>query len=284
MDSEIQPIKANGQVAFAPDGTCYVDTGPSTDGPAVVLAHGVGLDHTMWDVQAQALASRARVVRMDMLGHGRTPALARQSELADYCAQLLALLDYLKLERIVLIGFSMGGVIAQRFSTDYPERLAAVVFMSTVYKRSTAELAGVRERLEITLAGRLEDIAERAVQRWFSARVQRDKPAAVAAVRQRLASNHRQGYSDAYRAFVEAEATVGDALTQVRCPALVITGSDDIGSTPEIGQRMVDDLGNARLQVLPGLRHAVMVEQPGWVNDALTTFLDELAVNADEPF
>jgi len=124
---------------FTPSGTWFEDTGSARDrgsaqdtGQAVVLAHGVGLDLNMWDAQVASLARRCRVIRFDMLGHGRTPALPRTSTLADYCEQLHDLVDFLKLAPLVLVGFSMGGVITQRFSADYPERVRGIVLMSTV--------------------------------------------------------------------------------------------------------------------------------------------------------
>ena len=263
--------------AYAPDATWYVQTeGLGSDPPVVVLAHGVGLDLDMWDEQAATLAERYTVLRYDMLGHGKTGPLARRSKLSDYCDQLLALLDFLGHSRVVLVGFSMGGVIAERFAADHGGRLHGIVLMSTVYRRLDSELAGVRARLKLTEEGGPDSIVEHVVSRWFSPSFQASRPEAVAWLRGKLTANHHRGYADAYRVFVEADAAVGDALTGVKCPALVMTGSDDVGSTPEIAQRMVNDLQDGALIVLSGLRHMVTMEAPDLVSRHLLDFVDGL--------
>ncbi|MEM7405327.1 MAG: alpha/beta fold hydrolase [Pseudomonadota bacterium] len=241
----------------APDGTYFVDASPgagtgSIDRPTVVLLHGVGLDLDMWDAQAEALTQSHRVLRYDMLGHGRTPPLERRSTLRDYCDQLGRLLKFRDVSRAILVGFSMGGVITQRFAADRPEVLAGVVMMSTVYRRTEDELRGVRERLRVTEEDGPGGIVELAVERWLPSQFQSANPDAVEWLKHKLGANHRHGYTDAYRVFVEADAEVGDALRQVRCPSMVITGGADVGSTPAIAQRMADDLGGAPLVVLEG--------------------------------
>ena len=116
----------------------------------VVLCHGVGLDLHMWDQQLPALTPDFQVVRYDFIGHGKTPPNPEVSNLGAFTRQLLALLEHLGLERITLVGLSMGGVIAQRFAADHPELLIRLVLMNTVYQREPKELEGVEARLRIT--------------------------------------------------------------------------------------------------------------------------------------
>ena len=268
---------------FTPSGTWFEDTGSARDrgstqdtGQAVVLAHGVGLDLNMWDAQVASLARSCRVIRFDMLGHGRTPALPRTSTLADYCEQLHDLVDFLNLAPFVLVGFSMGGVITQRFSADHPERVRGIVLMSTVYRRTPAELEGVQKRLALTERDGPGGIVEHAVDRWFPDDFQAGKAAAVEQIRTTLAANDRRGYTDAYRVFVQADEAVGDALTQVACPAMVMTGGGDVGSTPQIAERMCADLKHGELHVLPGLRHMITMQDPQTVNQKLLHFIGRL--------
>ena len=266
--------------AYAPDGTWYADAlprSPKASPLTVVLMHGVGLDLHMWDGQAKALAEHYRVLRYDMYGHGKSPSLPHQSSLQDYCKQLSGLLDHLGIQTVVPVGFSMGGVIAQRFAADNPDRLGGIVLMSTVYRRTQAELAGVRERLKVTEQNGIGDIIELAVTRWLPEEFQAKHPQAVTWLRAKMGQNDRRGYTDAYRTFVQADADVGDALTQVRCPALVITGGDDVGSTPAIAERMAADLDNAKVVVLDGLRHMVTMQDPERVTGLLTDFLSSVS-------
>ena len=110
-----------------------------------MLVHGVGLDNTMWDEHVALLAARQPVLRYDLLGHGRSKTPTRS--LGDFVAQLERLLRHLEIERICLAGFSLGGVIAQRYAADYPERVARLMLLYTVYKTHRERAGGVRARL-----------------------------------------------------------------------------------------------------------------------------------------
>ena len=262
---------------FTPDGTWYVDHASGRTGYPILLAHGVGLDHQMWNAQAAALAAEHRVLQYDLLGHGRTAMTERSAGLSDFRNQLLALLDHAGVEKVLLVGFSLGGIIAQRFAADHTARLSGLVLMSTFYCRTEDELAGVRARLALTEETGIDAIVDPAIERWFSPEFQRTHPDAVEVVRQRLQSNDPRGYLDAYRVFATAETVNGRALLDVDCPTLVMTGVEDAGATPKIAQRMADDLEQVDLVLLDGLRHLILLEAPDEVTRRLSDFARRLA-------
>ena len=147
------------------------------------LCHGVGLDHTMWDRQVTALAPYFRVVRYDMFGHGRTAARPDVTAIGDFVAQLKELLDSLEISKLTLVGMSMGGIIAQGFAANSHERLDKLILMTTVYRRTEAELEGVRKRLKITVDEGLEPVADLAVERWFDDAFRQANPDVVTRIK-----------------------------------------------------------------------------------------------------
>ena len=252
-------------------GTYFLDVGdPKVGGGAVVLIHGVGLAHRMWDAQEQAFASRLRVVRYDMLGHGRSANPPGERNVIDFVHQLDQLLMNLNFERASLVGFSMGGLVARAFAGRHPERVERLVLVSTVYNRLEAERAAVRARYAAAEAG--GDLTEAALRRWFSPEFAEVHPEAVAAVRGRLQANDRDGYLRAYRVIAEAYDAEED-LAAIACPSLVITGELDSSSTPAMARAMAAELPNAEALILPGLRHMVPIEGSGVLNRALLAFL-----------
>jgi|TARA_B100001123_G_scaffold79921_1_gene90742 pimeloyl-ACP methyl ester carboxylesterase len=255
---------------FTPQGTFFESTGTGPE--TLVLCHGVGLDHTMWNAQVEALAPHLRVVSYDMIGHGRTPPDPKVTCLADFVGQLEELLDHLGIGQLMLVGFSMGGLVAQGFAKEAAYRLERLVLMNTVYRRSEAELEGVRSRLAVTREQGLSTVADLALERWFDPAFRRANSSIVDQIRDRLLSNDLDAYTTAYRVFVNGDEEVGAALKKVHCPALVMTGSLDVGSTIEIAQRMGKDLRHGSVFVLPGLRHMAPVEDPGAVNQQLLSF------------
>ena len=120
-----------------------------------VLAHGVGLALTMWDAQVEALAPEFRVLRYDLLGHGGTPARPDTVSLLDFTNQLGRLLGHLELGSVNLVGFSMGGIIAQCFAADGTVVPRRIMTLSLTFDHAFVDgapaadfLAGVRETLE----------------------------------------------------------------------------------------------------------------------------------------
>src|ERR1700748_558900 len=98
-------------------------------GLPVVLVHGVGMDLTMWDALAALLQKSSRVIRYDMLGHGHSRKPAGPYRLADFVAQLATLATDLELPAFDLVGFSMGGLVAQAAALHDPARIRRLVLV-----------------------------------------------------------------------------------------------------------------------------------------------------------
>ena len=103
------------------------------EGLPVVLIHGVGLDHTMWDLVVARLSTELRVLRYDIVGHGQTPALAERLTFVDLSRQLTDVLGSHGVNRIAVVGFSLGALIAQDFTLAHPERVASFIAMVALF-------------------------------------------------------------------------------------------------------------------------------------------------------
>lgn len=107
----------------------YIDQGT---GPAVLLAGSYLWDHTMWAPQIAALSPHYRVIALDLWGHGESGALPQgTASLNDLARQALALLDHLGIERVALVGLSVGGMWGARLALSHPQRISALVLMDT---------------------------------------------------------------------------------------------------------------------------------------------------------
>ncbi len=87
----------------------------------LVLVHGVGLNHAIWEPQIDAFDNS--VLTYDILGHGKTPLNKKNLSFDDFSDQLIYLIDELKIKKIHLVGFSIGSLIARNFATKYNDRL-----------------------------------------------------------------------------------------------------------------------------------------------------------------
>lgn len=223
--------------------------------PRVVLLHGVGLDQTMWDLVRDLLPDSA--VYLDLPGHGDQPALRQATTLQKLADDIAARLpDGL----IQLVGFSLGGLIAQRLAIDMPDKIVSVVAASTVCERTEEERAMVKTRL-VTAQQDFGMSTQRSLERWYP--TDTEVPAElVEHTRKVLESNDHESFVYAYEVFATADRQIAPELGSIRQPLLAITGELDPGSTPQMSQRLVDAVPNGTVQIIPGARHMLPHEAP----------------------
>ena len=112
-------------------------------GPPVMLIHGVGTDGSSWDAIAPALVPRFTVLRLDLRGHGRSGHIDNELSLGDFVSDVIDVLDATDIPRAHIVGFSLGGMIAQALALDHASRVDRLVLLSAVaghLRRGTAAL------------------------------------------------------------------------------------------------------------------------------------------------
>ena len=259
-----------------PDG--FIDKTAFTiegNGPPVVLIHGLGLERTMWSGQAPALIGRFRVVRYDLLGHGKSAKPRGAFEMAHFVAQLDELLDGLALKRCALVGFSLGGMIARAYTIDRPERVDALVVLNSPHDRTDEERAAVRARAEQAATDGPAATVDAALERWFTAGFAAAHPEVLERVRRAILANDPEVYPHAYRVLAEGDAALAEPIAGIRCPTLVVACEGDRGNSPAMAQAMAAAIPDARAEIVSGLRHMGLVEDPDAINALIAPFLDE---------
>lgn len=252
-------------------GTAFVDLGGAR--PALIFLHGVGLDHTMWAAQAQAFARDWRVILPDMLGHGRSAPPAPDATIEDYADQIADLARDLGVNSAVVIGFSMGALVARALALRHPHWLRGAVLMNGVFDRAENVRAAIMARVGEVARGGPGANAEAALIRWFTPEYHRDHPDRIADLRARLHGNDPLGYLTTYRLFAAQDNFGADRLHTITVPTLVATGQDDPGSTPAMTLALAARIPGAQAAVLPGARHMMPVEQAAQTNALLQDFL-----------
>ena len=242
-------------------------------GPTLALIHGVGLDSAMWGPQVSVLAEHFRIVRYDMLGHGRSDTVPGALRLSDFVEQLYELIGALDLAPVRLAGFSMGGAVAMAFAAAHPTEVQRLVLMNTVYRRTEAQIRALMSRVEQVATHGPAATADAALERWFSPHFRQGHPDIMATIKQRLVTNHPEGYLNAYRLFAAADRDLLDVPAAIRCPTLVMTGELDIGSTPLMSRQIADAIASSTCVILPGQRHMAPTEAAADVNAYLLDFL-----------
>lgn len=246
------------------------DTG---DGVPLVLLHAFPLHAGMWD----AVRPRgARVLAPDQRGFGASP-LGDDEPSLDRCADdVVALLDRLGLERVVLGGSSMGGYVAMALARRAPERLRGLVLVGTkAGADAEAARAGRLAMAEVLDGGDRTPLRETVLPALTGTTSKQERPSAVAEVAALAEQADVRAAAWAQRAMAARRDCV-QVLRGVRVPALVVAGEEDVLSPPAEAQAMADALPHATLFVLPRTGHLLAVETPQALASALEAFLREV--------
>jgi pimeloyl-ACP methyl ester carboxylesterase len=241
-------------------------------GPPVVLVHGVGTRLEDMDLLSARLEADMRVLRYDLRGHGESEKVPGPYTLADFSNDLLELLDAMQWERVHCFGFSLGGLIAQRFALDHPQRLMRVGLISAIAGRTPEEKENALRRAdELRDGGGAASHVGQAVTRWFTDAFREAHPDVVEERKQRILANHPQCYAAAYR--VLAAYDLADELTQIQHETLVATGEFDQGSNTRMSRFMAERIPHAQLRILPRMKHALLLECPDRLADLIRSFV-----------
>ncbi len=246
----------------------YRDVG---QGPPVLFLHGVGSSLEAWDGVIDALTDDYRYIRFDLRGHGNSAHTPGPYALSDFVADAIALLDHLNVETCHLVGFSLGGLIAQAIALDHPHRLKSLSLISTIAGRTPEEREAVRKRAQTLATEGAGAHLSVAVDRWFTDEFRARHPEILEARRKRSLENNPACYAAAYR--VLAENDLADRLSGVNLPTLVANGENDTGSNPRMARLIHESISGSELHILPHLKHAVLLESPAKIAELLGHFL-----------
>jgi 3-oxoadipate enol-lactonase len=247
-------------------------------GRRVIFIHGVGSHLESWDGVIGRLGPAVRSLSYDLRGHGESEKVPGPYTMDDFVADLKALAEQLGWTRFDLVGFSLGGLVAQALTLRYPAQVRSLTIVSSVADRTAEEKERVLQRAsKLRESGAAAHLGE-AVERWFSDAFAAAHPEVIEARKARSMRNDPASYAAAYA--VLAGSDFVDRLHEIACPALVMTGEHDVGSTPRMAGTMSARIPDARLKILPGLKHSVLLEAPDLVAETIEQFLKEVLEEA----
>ena len=235
--------------------------------PTLVLLHGVGLDHTMWEPVTALVADRYDVVAPDLPGHGPRPPAPEGTTLADLAAGVAHEIP----AGAHVVGFSLGALVAQHLALHRPGLVGSLVAASSVCRRTPEEREAVLGRLRVAESD-FEASAEASIRRWYDGTGVDQQW--VDRTRATLLANDRGSFLACYRVFATGDAEVGPDLGRIAVPTLAVTGELDPGSTPEMSRRLAAAVPGGEVVVVPGARHMLPVQDPQAFADAVVTFTE----------
>ena len=240
------------------------------EGEPLVLIHGVGMQAEAWYPQIEYFSKHYHVISLDMPGHGQSTVLAPDAKLQDFVDWAVECITALNLGPVNLAGHSMGSLITTGVSVIRPDLVKRMAVLNGVYKRTHAAREAVIRRAEALKDGHLD--IETPLQRWFGE--SEIEKTASRRVKSWLEKVDMSGYTTAYSAFAQGDLVYADGWSDIKCPALVLTGTDDPNSTAEMTIQMANQAKYGTAIVIENERHMVNLTAPEKVNQAMQAWLE----------
>jgi pimeloyl-ACP methyl ester carboxylesterase len=282
-DTDLVPAFDEIRSLPSPDGGAISVISRGT-GPTIVLSHGVTLSVRTWVKQMESLPEAGfRTVAFDHRGHGASRVGASGHALDTLADDMRCVLDGLDLTDAVLVGHSMGGVAAQLFCLRHPDvaahRLAGIVLLSTLSRTAISGNRHLRRALEplaeLTLdasgAMRARNLGLLIARLGFGKDPQ---PSHVELTRQMILGCDPVTRKEAPSALLGLDLT--RELASIRMRTLVICGTNDVITPPAESRRIARRIPGARLELLPGAGHMLMLERSETVDDLVVHFAHEV--------
>ena len=179
--------------------------------------------------------------------------------------QLLNLIDELKFEKIHLIGFSIGSLIARNFASNYNNRLESLTLLCSVFKRSKEQQQVVNDRFELSKKSR--SLSRQALKRWFTDNYINKNPNIYEKICSILEENNMANFLKVYELFVKHQDN--EKFENIKTKTLIMTGENDIGSTPEMSKNLSKKIAKSKVKIISNGKHLCSIECADDVNNAI---------------
>jgi pimeloyl-ACP methyl ester carboxylesterase len=252
-------------------GTFYVFNKVNKDNP-IVFVHGVGLNNEIWKPQIDFF-KEYNTLAYDLLGHGKTPLKKLKVTFNDFSRQLLNLIDELKFDKIHLVGFSLGSLIARDFASKHSDRLCSLIIHASIYKRTEDQRRVIINRFNVAKLNRPTS-KRSSIIRWLSEDYISKNPKIYNELYSTLENNNNKNFLKSYELFSHYNDD-DDMIKKINVNTLITTGEHDVRSTPKMGRNLNKVIKNSRFEEIKKGKHLCSIECADDVNITFKKFIDD---------
>lgn len=253
-----------------PSGPLHVYTSGSPEKPAVIFIHGLGGWHANYLplIAASGIAETHRVIAFDLEGLGLSPATGTAT-IDTYAESVRQVLDYMHAPAAVVVGHSMGGLVATTFAARYPDRVAKLFLIGPVRAMAEAGKAALAARAETVRKGGMVAVAAAITAAGTSAKTQSTRPLATGSVFASLMSQPSEGYASACLALAGG---VDPDYGKITAPVCIVAGEED-KTSPKATTEFLQAATGAKVVDMPGVGHWHLLEDVEGLAGVFTAFV-----------
>lgn len=231
------------------------------EGEPVVMIHGLGGTSNTWTALEPAFARNQRV-RLDLPGSGRSARCEGALSLGVFVDAVLKVMQKVSVDRAHVVAHSMGTIVAVHLAAAEPRKVRSLALFGPLLAPPDPARANIRARAQKARnegPDGMQAIADALVRASTSSETRAKRHAAVAFVRESLMRQDPDGYARSCDALADMQPA---DTTRIECPALLVTGDEDIVAPPQAVRMMGEKIAGSRVAVLRGCGHWTPVEKP----------------------
>ena len=238
----------------------------------IIFIHGVGLTKEIWEPQINFFKDY-NTLTYDLLGHGETLLKKSKVSFEDFSKQLVNLINELNFNKIHLVGFSLGALIARYFASEHSDKLSSLILHGSIYKRTENQKRVVRNRFEVAKMNKPAS-KQAALRRWLSEDFSKKNPDIYKKIYSILEKNKHVDFLNCYEIFVNYIDN-DNMLKKINAHTLITTGENDVGSTPEMSKNLSKIIQGSKFIEIKEGKHLCGIECANDVNVVFKEFIDK---------
>lgn len=240
--------------------------------PKIALIHSLAMDHTFWEPVAERLSSRAGIVAIDARGHGRSDKPPGPYDAPAMAQDLVAVLDTLAWDKVLVAGASMGGCIALQFAGSHPERCAGLGLIDTTAWYGDTAPRDWAARAQRARTEGLQALIEFQKSRWFSDDFLKQRPEVVDRCIEIFLRNDVDAFAATCHMLGQFDGR--PLLPRIGVPTAVVVGEQDYAAPVAMAQALHEGIAGSSMTVLPDARHLTPLETPDVIANTLLGLLE----------
>jgi 3-oxoadipate enol-lactonase len=238
--------------------------------PTLVLHHPLATNLTIWDEMTVALSPKYRIVRFDSRGHGQSEAPKGSYTFETLSADVVALMDHLKIAKAHYLGLSMGGMVGQYLGLLHPGRFHSLQLVSTSSRIPDEAKHLWVDRVKVAREKGMASQVEPAMGRWVTAE-NRKRADLVARLSKMIETTPLEGYAGWCQCIHGLNVT--DRLKGITLPTRVIVGVEDPATPVAASEAIHREIKGSDLVKMPGVSHMLCAEDPPAFHKHVAEFL-----------
>jgi len=241
-------------------------------GQPIVLIHGYPLSGELFRHQRTGLSDRFKVVTLDLPGYGRSTAATATSSIGDYVKDVIALMDHLHLQKAIIGGHSMGGVITMELYKEVPQRFNGMILIDT--NPMPAPIVGAAQWNAYATQAQQKGVASTVallLPQMLTGETRANEPAVANELKGIVLEASVKGFVAGGHALAD-RADYRQLIKTIKVPTLILVGVDDPLWAVPLDQMMHAAIPNSKLSILPAASHASIFEKPQEANDAIRSW------------